>query len=798
MFILLKSKKNRTSAKPLDGSEKPGHVDASARSSSGFQASRRKWLFRLGALAIPILLLGLLESGLRMAGYGYPTTFFLDNPIPGQNTVVENSYFGWRFFPHRLARWPRSLAFSPDKPQNAFRVFVFGESAAEGDPKPPFGFARILQVLLQEAYPERRIEVINTAFTAINSHVIRPIAQECARYPADAWIIYMGNNEVVGPYGAGTVFNRQVPSMPFIRAGIALSATKTGQLLQSLGDKLRPGPIPREWNGMELFLNQQVRANEERMTGTYDHFQTNLREIIHAGIDSGAYVFVCTPGSNLRDCAPFGSLHRADLSSDEESQWNREYEMGVALEKTNSYERAVEQFRRTAHIDAEFAELHFRLARCLEILQRPQESRHEYEQARDLDTLRFRSDTRLNEIIRRTARESAPGKVQLFDAEALFARGSSNNTPGHELFLDHVHMTFPGNYLLARALAEEFIRVFPGVTPPERAPISLSSLQECENHLLFLASERLQTAETMWQRFVRPPFTFQLNHQEQEKLMSAELSMLRARVKTEDAGATAAIYRNALARADDDWQLHEQFALWLLNQGLLGKAVEELRRIAQLLPHRAQTFYILGNVFVAQGRADAAIDSYRQAIRIKPGYVDCLLDLGKVYLQKNQVPEAIAALGRAVSLQPYSARTQNQLGMAFLKSERKKEALSQFKTAIRCDPEFLPARLNVAHTLLLEGRTGEAIANAQATVVLFPTNAAACLSLGTALLQDGRLQDATEKYAEVVRQQPQNHEARLALANALTKQNRSAEAAEHLAAAHRLQSNPARQINIDW
>ena len=78
-----------------------------------------------------------------------------------------------------------------------------------GDPEPAFGFGRILQVLLQAKYPARHFEVVNVAITAINSHVIRQIARDCAPRQGDLWIIYMGNNEVVGPFGAGTVFGAQ-------------------------------------------------------------------------------------------------------------------------------------------------------------------------------------------------------------------------------------------------------------------------------------------------------------------------------------------------------------------------------------------------------------------------------------------------------------------------------------------------------------------------------------------------------------------------------------------------------------
>ena len=78
-----------------------------------------------------------------------------------------------------------------------------------GDPSQSFAPYRYLETLLREKYPDKKFEVINVAFTAINSHVILPIARECAAHEGDLWIIYMGNNEMVGPVGAATVFGSQ-------------------------------------------------------------------------------------------------------------------------------------------------------------------------------------------------------------------------------------------------------------------------------------------------------------------------------------------------------------------------------------------------------------------------------------------------------------------------------------------------------------------------------------------------------------------------------------------------------------
>src|SRR5450759_5168507 len=70
-------------------------------------SSRKLWRFRLMALiGVPLLFLGLLELGLRLAGFGYPTAFLLKSSNHGEKTFVQNDQFGWRFFGSRAARQP--------------------------------------------------------------------------------------------------------------------------------------------------------------------------------------------------------------------------------------------------------------------------------------------------------------------------------------------------------------------------------------------------------------------------------------------------------------------------------------------------------------------------------------------------------------------------------------------------------------------------------------------------------------------------------------------------------------------
>src|SRR5690348_11534576 len=194
----------------------PARQDPSATRERGVArdgSDPRRWWFRLFALVLPLLLIGAAELVLRIVSYGYPTSFFLERQQGEAKVFVENPKFGWRFFPPSVARSPQPLSFPAQKPLGTIRIFLFGESAAMGDPEPSYGFGRQLQRMLQARHPNLHFELINVAMTAINSHVIRAIAADCARRQGDVWVIYAGNNEVIGPFGAGTVFGARAASL---------------------------------------------------------------------------------------------------------------------------------------------------------------------------------------------------------------------------------------------------------------------------------------------------------------------------------------------------------------------------------------------------------------------------------------------------------------------------------------------------------------------------------------------------------------------------------------------------------
>ena len=133
------------------------------------------WLITV--LVIPALFFVSLELGLRLLGYGKSYDYFTKIQIDGARYFQDNRDFGLQYFPAGLNRTPLENTFAEVRPRNLIRVFILGESAAWGFPDPDFGFGRLLEAMLTQALPGKRVEVINTAMTAINSHVVYEIAK---------------------------------------------------------------------------------------------------------------------------------------------------------------------------------------------------------------------------------------------------------------------------------------------------------------------------------------------------------------------------------------------------------------------------------------------------------------------------------------------------------------------------------------------------------------------------------------------------------------------------------------------
>ncbi len=525
----------------------------------------------VGGLA---LLLGGLELGLRAAGYGHsPHLFRKTQTASGETIWRENRWVTAPYFPARLVRRPPPIRLQGKKAAGTTRIFILGSSAAMGDPEPAFSLARVLEVMLRAAYPQRRFEVVNAAITAINSHVVRDLAADCAELEPDLFIVYEGNNEVIGPFGPAGVLAPFLHREGAIRAMAWLKGTRTGQLLASAG----PEQAPANWGGMEMFLRQSIAAGDPRLAVVRDRFRDNLSAIALAGRGAGATTLLCTVGTNQRDFAPF-------LSADGEAE--RVYQEGQAA--------------LAAGHDGEAAGL----------LQR----------ALDLDLLRFRTDSTLNQVIRDVATPGTPS-LQLVDVAAALAAHSPHGIPGNEFFYEHVHLNLRGTCEVAATL-------FPAISAvlAERGQIKAAvpaplGYAEIAPRLGYSTYEQSMIALEMVHRLGRPPFTGQSDHAARLARWQRAADQGMALLARPDAtGALREIGRRAVAQAPDDWILARNTGAMLVSRQQPAEALPLLERAAAWIDDDPDTLVALGWAHRALGHGAEADAAFARARALEPDY----------------------------------------------------------------------------------------------------------------------------------------------------------------------------------
>ncbi|MGQ0723082.1 MAG: tetratricopeptide repeat protein [Candidatus Eiseniibacteriota bacterium] len=634
--------------------------------------SRGKALvFTVAAVLLPAAFLALVEVALRLAGVGYEPGFFIERRVAGSRVLTDNPRFGWRFFNRDVARAPEPFSIPAVEPADNLRVCILGESAAMGDPDPDAGIPRIVQAMLEVCRPDLRIEVVNAAMTAINSHVMLPIAEDCLEQGADALLVYAGNNEVVGPFGAGSVFGTPGAGLRLVRTHVLVKSTRLGQVLEgALSGLTRGGEEPRSWGGLELFLGTRLESDDPRLAVVHGSFRANLEDICDAAARRGVPVVLSTVGVNVRSCAPFASSDHADPSRRAEVRW-REGERLLATGDSSG-------------------------------------ARRELLAALDLDLLRFRADSGVQRALREVADRRRGRGVVLADATARLDAASPAGIPGAELFDDHVHPNLAGNWVIARALVEALLAALPAPADGDRGLGRIPEAEACASRIGYASWKRLETVRTMRARRERPPFA-----------QAADADAWRARIDAEEAAleplSAPHHLRKALAevramRAEhpDDWRLADDEADLLLRLGDAAGAAREREALAARFGHSAEAHFRLGEVLVRANRRDEALESYRRAIALDQNHFLARNRLGEELVEDGRAEEALPEFRAAVRAHPRFAVAWKNLGDAQLRIGRAAEAAASLGEAVRVNPDLASAHKKLGDALAELGRTDEA------------------------------------------------------------------------------------------
>jgi tetratricopeptide (TPR) repeat protein len=708
-------------------------------------------MFRFVLLLLPFFLLAAVELCLRLAGYGYSPHFFKRIPIGGADYFVQNEDFSFRFFPKSMARNPGPLRFPIHKAPGTYRIFILGESAAMGDPAESFAPDRYLEALLREKYPERKFEIINTSITAIDSHVILPIARECAAREGDLWIIYMGNNEMVGPFGAATVFGRQAPPLPYARLVVALQQLRLGQWCADLGRRFAGGkPEGAAWGGMEMFLSNQIPPGSPLRETVYQNFQKNLDYIIRAGINSDATVLLNTVGVNLRDCPPFGSLPERTLDPEDNSKFSALYTNSLRAVAEQQWASAEDYCAQAARLDDHSAEFQYLWAGCFLAQTNLAESRTHFQLACDDDALPFRADSRINAAIRAAPQRVKKDRLIFCDAAQALADGSPVGICGDETFFEHVHFDFNARYRLARAWAEQIEPLFPRTTN------GWISQAECEQRLGLSPWNRSQVIHFMVERMQVPPLSSQANNEERRGALESRIKSELAQMNREQADRTRQNFEHLLAQHPDDFFLRENYAVFLELSGDVPAATAQWEHFRDLLPQDPLGYFEAGRLLIPQQHYAEAETLLRQTLAIRPSRTDGWIELGNALALQQKYTEALDCFATALKQDPRDPQTLLRRGKVFAHLNRHEEAMSSYRAGLALNPADGLTHHELALELVAAGQVNAAGPEFRQAALLSQDTVAVRFDYGTWLLRQQLWPEAQREFEAVLRLEPGN------------------------------------------
>jgi len=345
------------------------------------------------------------------------------------------------------------------KPENGLRVFTFGGSATAGlGYSPNVTFARELERMLRQAYPERAVEVVNLGIVALAARQVKVLVEDtCLHYDPDAILVYSGNNEFLEIHAekyaqAHGNFLTRIRDRLFQTNlyRIVDRAVRGGPETPSLA---RQGMSSDDLRMTENTLIRDIEMRPEDVAGIVDRYEQTIDSIAQIAADTHTPVLLMTVASNWK------WRGREDLPSDwldalaPQDGRSEPERLALAREKLEGQIETSPARERS--------ELEFQLAAASERL-------GDFAAARDAYRAAMNSDPHLRRALDALGdRVKAVGTrhdIPVLDVVERLSSSAQHGIVGFDEFYDYVHFTPRG---VAEVAAESFRALqAAGILPP--------------------------------------------------------------------------------------------------------------------------------------------------------------------------------------------------------------------------------------------------------------------------------------------------------------------------------------------
>lgn len=592
------------------------------------------------AALIPVAFFALLEGGLRLAGYGEIYPLFMPHP-KYSDYLLANPQVIRRYFTDPADAPNVSIEtsfFRKNKRPGTLRLVVQGGSSAAGF---PYGLgaspAGMLDARLKRVLPEREIEVISTAMSAVNSYTLLDFADEIIAVEPDAVLIYAGHNEFLGVFGVGSGFlggQSRLATLSFLKL-------KEFRLYQLLGNLLTPMLVERSTAGKSGSMMSRV-ARERAIPLDSDlyergvaQFRGNLSSLLTRYREAGIPAYVATIASNERDQPPFVTRTAPDVDAATRRKHVDDGEAALAADDLLSAQAA---FRAALALDEGGADAWYGLAIALDRAGRFADASAAYGRARDADQLRFRAPGIFNDIVREVA--AAEGAT-LVDVHGAMTAQSPHGLIGSNLMLEHLHPNLDGYFLLADAFYDAMVASV-GIDGPPADPDDARARREIpvSNIDRHFGDYKVLRIMADW------PFT--------ETTSEPNLPP-----PTDMASKLAhELYAQRLNWA----QAHDRLRKDYLRTGNTEGAVQIALILADAFPFLAESQYDAGGALLTTGRAAEAVRYLERTVSLRPDDRNALLALGAAHANAGQTNKARVALEKLLVIDPENTQARQILG----------------------------------------------------------------------------------------------------------------------------------------
>jgi tetratricopeptide (TPR) repeat protein len=603
----------------------------------------KSYIFSFLLFATPVLFFVILELALRIFHYGQNLDLFVSAPDKLAKYKIGNIYVGRRYFSHDHTTW-RSDLFLKQKPANGYRIFVLGGSTAIGYPYDNnVMFSRILQYRLADTFPDRYIEVVNTAMTATNSYTQLDFMDEIMENEPDAILIYAGHNEFYGALGISST--ESVGKFRWlIKLYLKLNRFRTFILLKD---------IIRQIKGMfnenidKQTLKDQTATLMERMVGNQKifyadpvyrlgkrQFKQNLRDIYRKAQEKNVPVLISELVSNIRDQNPFISEARDSLPAAATV-----YQQAKVFEEQRQYIQAKKTYYR----------------------------------AKDLDLLRFRATEDFNDILRTVAGEFHMPVVPM---KRYFEQNSPNALIGDNLMTDHLHPNISGSFLMADAFfnsmkEHKFIS-------DDWKPDRIKPAQYYRENWGITGLDTIYADLSI--RFLKGGWPFQTKSE-----INYALDNYIPKTKVDSVAL-----KNFLNRKDL-FTTHSELAEYYKNNNQYEKAFKEYEALYYTLPHETDFYIQAARMLLKMNRYQDAFKILNRSLH----YHDTAFAykwIGQILLINKKLREGILCLEKARSMKDMDIQLLYNLARAYIMTRnymKADEIIGEFKRQYPNSPKLM-------------------------------------------------------------------------------------------------------------